>query len=496
MKFFVRFVCAALIIGFFISIFSPGRVVYADNNFSVSVSSNTVNVDDLVYVYCTCNSSDIITNFSGELSFDNEAFSYVSGGVGISNDAVRLQSEGGTYSCTFTVAFVATKPAVCEFVFSGNVIKNADAKFDRVTTEVTVNKAPKTENNYSSSGGKQYLSSNIALTDLKVSCANLVPLFDKNVFNYTAIVKYGVNKVTITATSNDGKITGDGTFDIKVGDNKRPITVTSRDGKTKKTYNVNIHRMTKKETAAFEAAERNENPLSVNISGEGYSLLPDLTNKGIFENYIVKNAIRKDVNVTYLSDTNGKYNLYLAENASGKERYINQTELGNFEEIGYIIKDNKIYIANEIPDNIDYSEDYIKTTLKIDGINIPALQFKQSGAKDMFILYCYNGEELEYYRYDKTEKTLSRAPEFAMKYYSLEGNIKDKGIIARFNALSKAAKLVVVLIALSVVFIVALISFSVYKKIKQKGKENESLENDLSDVEIAEETDEEITDNF
>ena len=92
-------------------------------------------------------------------------------------------------------------------------------------------------------------SSNANLASIKLSNGSLSPAFNSNTTTYNVTVKYGIDSINITGSVADGGATyaGGGTFALQVGDNQRVLTVTAADG-TKKSYTINIKRMTEQET--------------------------------------------------------------------------------------------------------------------------------------------------------------------------------------------------------------------------------------------------------
>ena len=77
------------------------------------------------------------------------------------------------------------------------------------------------------------------------STVSYTPSFSKNTLTYNATVGDDVSSVSISLTSTDSSvtITGDGVKTLSFGNNSFPILVTAEDGVTKKTYTVNIKKV-------------------------------------------------------------------------------------------------------------------------------------------------------------------------------------------------------------------------------------------------------------
>ncbi len=311
-------------------------------------------------------------------------------------------------------------------------------------------------------------SSNANLASIKLSSGSLSPAFNPNTTSYSATVKYGIESITITGAVSDGKATytGGGTFGLEVGDNNRVLTVTAEDG-TKKTYTINIKRMTEQETADAEAAERDANPTLVTIGNTDYTIVNDFTNVVIPAGFAQGTTTRKDAEITILNDDHGEYVLYwLVDSAGENGAFYTRDEDDKFTRVNYVITNNKMYIIEE-PDIKGYvPEEYVKAERDINGASIKVYNFADEGLKDFCIVKCYVGGSRAYYCLDTVESTLQRAVDFelAIERAELESTEKvdenDTQKLAWFKNMNKTGKavfLLMVLIAIILIIVAVLV---------------------------------------
>ena len=303
-------------------------------------------------------------------------------------------------------------------------------------------------------------SSNANLASIKLSSGSLSPAFSANTTNYTATVKYSVDSITITGSVADGGATyvGGGTFGLSVGDNQRSLTVTAADG-TKKTYTINIKRMTEQETLDAEQAARDANPLLVIIEGVDYTIVNDLSSITVPAGFTAGTATRKETEISVLNDNHGGYTLYWLTDAAGENgAFYTRDENDNFSRINYIASNGKMYIIED-PDIEGYlPEKYTKSTRTIDGVEVKVYNFAESALEDFCIVKCYVDGTRAYYRFDTAEKTMQRAAEFdlAVKQTNSEVDDSDTQQVSWFAAMSKTGKTVFAIIVFVAVLLIVL----------------------------------------
>ena len=319
-------------------------------------------------------------------------------------------------------------------------------------------------------------SSNANLASIKITGGSLSPAFNANTTKYNSTVKYSVDSVTITAAVADGGATyvGGGTFKLEVGNNSRDITVTAADG-TKKTYTVNIKRMSEQETLDAEQAARDADPLLVVINGVDYTIVNNLDDISIPSGFVKSTATRKDKEITVLNDENGKYQLCWLTDENGENgAFYSRDEEDNFTKLVYINENNKMYIVEELGDYGTMPLGFKLSKCDIDGETVDAVAYEDESLKDFYILNCYVGGKTGYYRFDTVEGTIQRAADFdaaliaAETEEPIEETNKKFAWFTNMNATGKTVFIIMVfaalvIIALAIIFIVKIVS---------KGKED------------------------
>ncbi len=320
-------------------------------------------------------------------------------------------------------------------------------------------------------------SSNANLGSINVSGVALSPAFSANTTSYTATVKYSVESVNISASVADGGATyvGGGTFALKVGENIRTLTVTAADG-SKKSYTINIKRMTEEETANAEMAEREANPLLVVLDGVDMFIENDLSRLAIPAGFELANAVRKDSEVAVMKETNGKYELYWLSDANGENgAFYTRDENDVFSKLFYINANGKMYIIEELEQFDNLPETFAETKCLLDIGEADAIGYKDEGLKDFYIFNCYVDGENSYYRYDSTEGTMQRAVDFdlAISYAlssaeSVDGPAYKNKIIKWFKNLKPNAIMIVAITAFVGILLITVLVLLIVKAVSGK----------------------------
>lgn len=317
-------------------------------------------------------------------------------------------------------------------------------------------------------------SSNANLTSIRLSNGSLSPSFNANTTNYNATVKYGVDSITITGTVADGgaTYTGGGTFGLEVGNNQRVLTVTAADG-TKKTYTINIKRMSEQETLDAEQAAREADPLLVIIDDKDYTIVNDFEGITIPAGFTQGTAERKESEIAVLNDEHGEYQLFWLVDENGENgAFYTRDENDVFSRIVYIFANGKMYIVEE-PDIEGYvPEAYVKSTRAIDGMDVKVYNFANEELNDFCIIKCYVGGTRAYYRFDSLEGTMQRASEFdtAVKEANAEPDVTEQniGVMSWFTNMSKTGKAVFLIIVFAAVLLIAVAVVLIIKIVSQQ----------------------------
>ncbi len=259
-------------------------------------------------------------------------------------------------------------------------------------------------------------SSNANLSSIKLSSGSLSPAFNANTTNYNVTVKYDVDEINITGSVADGKsrVAGGGTLGLQVGNNECILTVTAEDG-TKKSYIINVKRMTEEETLAAEEEERNGNPLLVVIDGADYTIVNDLKDIEIPNGFTQTTATRKESEITVINDAAGKYQLcWLVDQNGENGAWYKRDENDNFTKLAYITANNVMYIIESIDGGNALPSGFVRADFTIDGQTVDTIKYKNEALGDFYIFNCYVSGQTEnaFYRYDAVEGTMQRAADF------------------------------------------------------------------------------------
>lgn len=327
-------------------------------------------------------------------------------------------------------------------------------------------------------------SSNANLASIKLSSGSLSPAFNPNTTSYTATVKYSVDSITITGAVADGKstYTGGGTFGLEVGDNSRVLTVTAQDG-TKKSYTVNIKRMTEQETLDAEQAARDANPLLVVINDTDYTIVNSFEGITIPAGFTQGTATRKETEIAVLNSADGKYQLcWLTDTAGENGAFYRRDENDNFTKLAYIYSNDVMYIIESIDDEAQMPSGFVRANYEIDGSKVDAIQHLNEAYKDYYIFNCYVSGQSEnaFYRYDTVEGTMQRAAEYNLAVNQTDNEIiddepQDTDKVIGFNTMNKTGKTVFIMI---VVVALMLIVITVLIVVKIVSSRNDDFDDD------------------
>ncbi len=400
------------------------------------------------------------------------------GTVKFIDDNFSNGSSSGSYTLNFTAISAGNSNVTVSAVGS-----DGDSEFPASTTAAITVITPKP-------------SSNANLASIKLSSGSLSPAFNANTTNYTATVKYSVDSITITGAVADGgaTYTGGGTFGLQVGDNQRVLTVTAADG-SKKSYTVNIKRMTEQETADAEQAARDADPLLVIIDGVDYRIVNNLEGVSLPAGFTQGTATRKDSEITVLNDDSEKYQLCWLTDAEGENgAFYSRDQEDNFKKLIYVNANGKMYIVEDFDDYGILPTNFKLSKCNLDGVGIDAIAYMDEALKDFYVLNCYVGGETGYYRIDMAEGTMQRAVDFesALLVANTEPQVEEPtGPFAWFTAMTKMGKTVFVvivavaaiLVALAVILIVKIVSSNSEERFDDEinSNANEFILNDFAD---------------
>ncbi len=441
---------------------------------SVSVSGGEFNVGESVKIKVSFAADSNIYAVEADASYNSSVLRLdsVSGAdYTTGNGTIKIVddnfSAGGASSSSYTLNFTA--------IAAGN-------------SDIAVNVTGAGESVSSASGAAAVSvvtpkpSSNADLSSLTISGVSLSPAFKASTTAYSATVKYSVENVNVKGSVADGGATyvGGGSWGLKVGDNSRTITVTAADG-TKKSYTINIKRMTEEETANAEQEERDANPTLVVINNVDYTIVNDLSIITIPAGFTQGTATRKDTELAVLNDDNGEYQLfYLTDMAGENGAFYTRDENDVFKRLNCISAYGKLFIIEDPDFEGKIPEGYVKANRNIDGADVEVFNFTAEELKDFYIVKCYVGGTRAYYCFDSAEGILQRALQFdlAVKEANTVKVEEHTGKMAWFTKMTKTGKIVFFIIVFAAAMLIAV---SVILIVKIASSSNTRLDDDYID---------------
>ena len=413
-------------------------VVHAENiTLYISVSSSQVNVGDSItvtvsYSYSGSFAADFQLSWSGPVS-------YAGGGIGSSG--VISAMGNGSNSATFT----ATGAGTASFSVSGagmDIVTEADLGVSpqgasvtiidkSATTEAPSTQAPSGNNNSTtqatttqSEDNKKDGSDNTLLSSLSINPGTLTPEFSPYTNNYTAQVSEDVTKLTVSASADDSNavVSVWGANDLEPGENLVQVSVTAENGDVR--Y-YDIHVMVGEDVGtpfteidgeryAFvdyeDAIEPLEGFTSTTLKYEKWEVLAyKAPNKKLYvcplvpENPESNSASKNQEDTEEVSDEDYQWYMYLED----KNCFVKYQE--------YSSRYNR-YVILDVPEGVQVPENYIETTLTINGNKVTAYEpdasliNEETGAQlKIYLVYAMNiSGDAGFYNYDVQEDTFMR----------------------------------------------------------------------------------------
>ena len=361
---------------------------------SISVSKSTVEPGSQVTVTVNYSSNLSLFTAAGTLSYNSSVLQYVSGGSAASGSNVSLYKDlNGEQSASFSIVFNAIAEGSSSLSVhmdgsDGNTKGSADSG-----AVVTVAKpAP---------------SSNANLSSLKVDGVVLSPAFSQNTTTYSGSVPNRVDSVSIRATAavSNSSIIGIGDKKLNEGDNSFTITVTAPSG-AKKTYIVNIRRRLPDEFTTEEL-------LTVTVGDEQKKICSDISALPVINGFKQNTTLYKDISVGVLKDSAEKYELYYLTDLNGENpKLYTLNSDGQFELLPLMDYTDKTLIIEDSQTPALIPDGYKEKAFEINGKSFKAFGFDNSKMDDFYILYCFDGENREYYTLDSLTGIIQRFPMF------------------------------------------------------------------------------------
>ncbi len=376
---------------------------------TISAESAQVTEGNKFFVYITINSETEFSNFETSIVYDDEILEYLGGASVITGDSGFLR-----ISDMNVVDGDTSRKYTLEF--KALKVGHSDISFaDRayVYDSLSGNEMSVSSSNLTVNiKAPVTASDNARLKSLNISPSEMVPAFEAGITEYSTAVSSDVQQLVITALPEDPKasISISGNDLLKEGENKVIVSVLAESGNVIE-YNIKV---TKEAGTGDPSEEAPVTPLPEHRSFE-------VTNQdGI------------------------KYAVY-----NGK------------------------YMLLEPEDTVEIPEGYKQGRLILSGVTVTAYIPEKNEASEFILLYAQNEYgEAGFYLYDRIEKTMQRyVPESLV--INQEGNTGEDAdtLTEEYNAnLTKAAIVIALLAAFSVLMTIVAIHLALKKKRHKRSK--------------------------
>ncbi len=383
----------------------------------------------------------------GTVQFDDKILQYISGAT--SSEASKLnisiESEGSSKAeqKSVSVVFKAIAPGQSLISFNLKLTPNGAA-----SKNVGASATLKTK-------GDAIAPDSSGLSALSVDKGTLSPAFSDSIYEYSVNLSETDKEITFEATPADSSAVVSGAGKQKLNSKNNRFYITVKTVNSKKTYTVNV--VLSSNDADSDADKSGSNVLDVTVNSQKYHIIPELSNVMIPATLTPETINYKDMDVTVVTDPKNKYEIYYLSSDDNKiSDWFYVDGLGDFHRLNYVISNNMIYIIEDELQEPFAENIWTLSKLKLETGTVKAYRSTDSRLNGIYILYCYVNGENGYYRYDTSDNTIQRAPDFV-----LAGNSSTKqsssNIVNKFSSISKAGKLIIFLSFFEFLSIICLI---------------------------------------
>lgn len=367
--------------------FLPGQAEAASATVQFTTDASQVRVGDEFNVVCSVISSESFNDVQMNVLYDASLFRFLEGGKKVSggNGVLHVSSTGNDDTVkkrTYSLKFRAIKKGVGNFdldeaVSITDAYGEAFSVFANLLT-VSVTSPEKTgetpvpsedgttgEGAVPTTAPDASLSKNNKLNALAFNSISMTPDFEPDVLEYTVGVDCNTEVLyfTYVPANNKAKVRIRDNDDLVPGENKVKVVVTSESG-DKRTYKITVMKETEGETKVREQAEKGSSDITFSVSEK---------DGGIF----IQNQYQFEV---------------------------------------VDVKDDDV-----IPSG------YVKTTVELDGKNVPAYTMENDLDNNYLLMYLKGaGGEPTLYQYDRQEKTIQRYTGTMTQKVNQGGTVKDE----------------------------------------------------------------------
>lgn len=365
---------------------TPQEVQAASASVQLTNKANTIEVGDTFTIVCQVSSEEEFNDVVATIHYSSRVIEFVKGGNKVTgkNGSIQIESTGNedavrrrTYSLKFralqegdatvrlTEAITVTNAEGTEFSISSNMLAlQVGSKEPEATQRPMATPDPET-GLIPTPEPEVPLNTNNKLKSLSFQCLSMSPAFNNDVSDYTVEVDCNTEKLyfNYVTANSKSKVRMKNGEDLLAGENMVKVVVTAESG-DKRTFNIRVVKETESETKVREREE---------MGGSDITFAVYEKNGGIF----IQN----------------QYQFQVVD-----------------------VEDENI-----IPSG------YVKSSVDLDGINVPAYTMKNDLDNNYLLMYLRGvGGEPMLYQYDRQEKTLQRYTGTMIQKVNQGGNVAEE----------------------------------------------------------------------
>ena len=417
--------------------------VYAAPTAKTSIESGTVGIGEEIVIKVSISSKQPIGTYNLYVRYDEEKLLFSDNNSSDYNGGggqVRIVGGENTSDATkdsFELRFIGNKAGESPIAVFGSAyyFDESAGKVVDMTVKSSQGKIKVTKKSQSKADS--------SLTEIKVRTdsatgksreVKLEPEFSPDITEYTGEVTFDVNELIVTANQSDEKANVDisGTK-MDLGDNTTKIVVTADDGSSTE-YVLHIK---KTRSLLNDAPDEPQEETSTRAPKAEKNIYLEALDKYIIIDFPVSKIPEgfeestveydnKTVNVARGISKNLVL-MYLADNEEKKNGafYIYDEKNDSFTRMANIQTEESMYTIVPLPKDVKIPKGFTKKKMKVSGSTVDV--WVKNKNEDFCLVYAMNYEgESGLYVYDKTEKTLQRYIEEAVKQDTEEENSEEQ----------------------------------------------------------------------
>lgn len=450
---------------------------------SISISEPSAMVGDTVTVAVNAASDSDIASFKAILRYDPSLLEYISG----SGDG-NVNGGAGSIELTF---YSASSTSEVRYSLNFKAKATGAANIDTMRGEI-VNADEETFPPELGSGtvtihSPRQASSEARLGTLKIGSATLTPAFSPDVYDYSATVPAGTEKLRVSLSLLDSKAKYSiSDTRLSVGENTTVITVTAEDGTTE-TYTIYVTRPAGEEKPE-EQGEVGDTRISVTVEGRTLYVGENLEGIAIPEGFEQQTVQYGDREVPAAVGLVKPLTLFWLVDESGADGafYVQDAENGAFYPYVNLTSGQKMFTILPLPNGVMPPAGYEESTISVGEEDYACWRNSDHPESEFVLIYAMNWDgDTGFYRYDTVEGTMQRCTEndgmdamYSPEHFAqLEQEMKEK-LDANESVLKQSNMLVLILIVVAAMEL--LIFIAVMAITKRRGAANREGDDDGS----------------